>query len=844
MKERSTLDSEFVGLIDQSADAFCITGPDGRLVHVNPAFARGLGHAHEQMLRQPFLTYVFSDDRASVELALSELVAEQDLVAFECRQVHADGSVRWFEWKARVRGHDGHTIAIGRDTTALRSDDGTLRALHRIATLVAEGSPPLALFKLVAEEVTRVVNVPIAAVARYELDGTATECATILAGTLRSTVGTRWSLEGRSVLRAVQETVKPARIDDYSQLDGEIATFLKGEGIRSSVGTPIVVAGRLWGALVVSTEDGRLPDGMEARLADFTELMATAIANVESRETLERLADEQATLRRVATLVARAAPPEEVFTAVATETARLRDADLATLTRFEADGTAVVVGAWPTEPASHPFPVGSQVRTRVQNAHTVVLQTGRSARIDDFGPKAEVAPVWGIRSTVVVPIHIGGRLWGALGLASTRAMLAADSEVWLTRFTELVAMAVANAESRSELVATSKANAEARETSARLADQQAALRRISVSIARGDPPRDVFEAVCEEAKRLFGYDLVSIGKFDPDGPAIVAAGASKGFEELVPVGTRWLLEEHLATTEVYRTGRAARADAQDWTSLSGSIAASLRQMAVVTAVAVPIFVEDRLWGAMTVSSNDAPLPPDTEQRLESFTELAATAIANAESRVQLAESRRRIVTASDEARRRIERNLHDGAQQRLVSLGLAVRTAEALTSSDDSDLRRQLSKIATGLTEAVTDLQEISRGIHPAVLSRGGLGPALRTLARRSTIPVALDVSVDARLAEPIEVAAYFVTSEALANATKHAQASEIEVALRMRDDRLVVSVRDDGVGGAEVERGSGLMGLVDRVEALGGVLGIESQPGEGTMITAELPLQLPIPDL
>jgi signal transduction histidine kinase len=723
--------------------------------------------------------------------------------------------------------------------TDRRLDDVALRALHRIATLVAEGAPPLVLFTAVAEEVTHVVNVPIAAVARYESDGTAIECATISGGTLRPTVGTRWSLEGNSVLRLIRESSKPARIDDYSRLDGEIATFLQGAGIRSSVGIPIVVGGRLWGAMVVSTEDELLPEGTESRLADFTELLATAIANVESRETLERLADEQATLRRVATLVARAAPPEEVFTAVATETARLRGADLATMTRFDVDGIATVVGAWPTEGAAQPFPVGSRVTTGVKNAHSVVFETGLPARIDDFAADAEIAPQRGIRSAVAVPIHIEGRLWGALGLASTRDVLAADTEVWLAGFTELVAMGVANAESRSELVTTAIANVEARETSARLADQQAALRRIGVSIARGVPPVEIFEAVCEEAKRLFGYDLVSIGKFDADGPAIVAAGASKSFEELIPIGTRWTLEDHLATTQVFRTGRAARAKARDWTSLSGPIASSLHQMGVVSAVASPIFVEDRLWGAMTVSSNDAPLPPDTEERLESFTELVATAIANAESRVQLAESRRRIVTASDEARRRIERNLHDGAQQRLVSLGLAARAAEAMIGPDRDDLRRELSGIATGLAEAVTDLQEISRGIHPAVLSRGGLGPALRTLARRSTIPVELDVTLDARLAEPIEVAAYFVASEALANAAKHAHASTIEISLGAREDCLVVSVRDDGVGGANAQRGSGLVGLLDRVEALGGVLDIHSQPGHGTHITAELPLEL-----
>ena len=241
---------------------------------------------------------------------------------------------------------------------------------------------------------------------------------------------------------------------------------------------------------------------------------------------------------------------------------------------------------------------------------------------------------------------------------------------------------------------------------------------------------------------------------------------------------------------------------------------------------------------MVASTGEEP-PPDTEARLAAFTELIATAIANADSRAELAASRRRIVAASDEARRRIERDLHDGTQQRLASLGLAVRAAEAAVPPDRGDLRAELSRIATGLVDAVTDLQELSRGIHPAILSRGGLGPALRTLARRSAVPVELDVTTDARFPEPIEVAAYYVASETLANAAKHGQASRVEVSLTTRNGKLLLSVRDDGVGGADPARGSGLVGLTDRVEALGGSIHVRSRVGDGTHITAELPLEL-----
>jgi signal transduction histidine kinase len=241
---------------------------------------------------------------------------------------------------------------------------------------------------------------------------------------------------------------------------------------------------------------------------------------------------------------------------------------------------------------------------------------------------------------------------------------------------------------------------------------------------------------------------------------------------------------------------------------------------------------------MTVSSREE-LPPDTEQRLEKFTELVTTAIANAAGKSELAASRRRIVAASDETRRQIERDLHDGTQQRLISLGLAIRATEANLPAEREDLRDELDGVAMGLAAAVEDLQEISRGIHPAILSKGGLGPALRALAHRSPIPVELDITTDGRLEEPIEAAAYFVASEALANAAKHSEASRIDVSLAESDGNLVLSVRDDGVGGADTAHGSGLVGLTDRVEALGGSIRIYSSSGKGTEISTELPLEL-----
>jgi signal transduction histidine kinase len=248
-------------------------------------------------------------------------------------------------------------------------------------------------------------------------------------------------------------------------------------------------------------------------------------------------------------------------------------------------------------------------------------------------------------------------------------------------------------------------------------------------------------------------------------------------------------------------------------------------------------VGGRLWGAAVVgSSRPDPLPADTEARVGDFADLVATAVANADARAELTASRARIVAASDATRRRFERNLHDGAQQRLVSLGLQLRTAEASLPPGFDALKEQVSDIVAGLTGVSEDLQEISRGIHPAILSRGGLGPALKTLARRSAVPVALDIAIDRRLPEPTEVAAYYVVAESLTNAAKHAQASEVKVSVEADVANLRLAISDDGIGGADSHKGSGLIGLIDRVEALGGQLRISSIVGSGTSLLALIP--------
>jgi signal transduction histidine kinase len=231
------------------------------------------------------------------------------------------------------------------------------------------------------------------------------------------------------------------------------------------------------------------------------------------------------------------------------------------------------------------------------------------------------------------------------------------------------------------------------------------------------------------------------------------------------------------------------------------------------------------------------LPPDTEARLADFAALAASAIANVQAWSELEASRVRIITAADEARRRVERDLHDGAQQRIVVLALKARMLAQSVAVRTAGLDAELRSFEVDLNEVLEELRTIASGLHPAALSEGGLAPALRTLARRSPVPVVLDVRLEGGVAESVEVAAYYVVAETLTNTTKHAEASRIDVTVELRDGRLWVCVRDDGVGGADPACGSGLVGLKDRIEAFGGTMTLDSPSGGGTTLVAQLPL-------
>jgi len=368
-----------------------------------------------------------------------------------------------------------------------------------------------------------------------------------------------------------------------------------------------------------------------------------------------------------------------------------------------------------------------------------------------------------------------------------------------------------------------------------LAEEQAALRRVATLVAHQTRPDALFGAVAKEARQLLGIDIVSILRYGPDHTATVMATTS-GTGDHFPVGTRLPLDGDNSAALVLATGQSSRVE--DFSHARGPIAAQMRGWRVRCTVGSPIVVADHLWGVMIGASTATdPIAGETEERMEEFTELVATAISNTQARLDLQASRARIVAKADLTRRQLERDLHDGAQQRLVSLALELQVAKSLVSPEPEAAEEKLSQIRDGVTGVLEELREVSRGIHPSILSAGGLRPALSMLARRSAVPVELRVRGDLDLPEDVEVGSYYLVAEALTNAAKHAQASSVLVEVERTDGVLTLCVADDGVGGADPNRGSGLVGLADRVEALGGRFEVHSPARVGTTVRATVPL-------
>ena len=363
-----------------------------------------------------------------------------------------------------------------------------------------------------------------------------------------------------------------------------------------------------------------------------------------------------------------------------------------------------------------------------------------------------------------------------------------------------------------------------------LARQQAALRRVATLVARGAAPEDVYPVAVAELAHGLDVEHATLIGYDGDEGVVLAVRDITG-RARIAVGQRFRLDGMGVGAEVIRTTKPGRVE----DDLGGAIPEQIPGLGLRSRVAAPVVVDGQLRGALIAGSATAEaMAPHYDAQVGDFADLVATAISNAQNKAQLQASRARIVAAADQARRCFERDLHDGAQQRLVKLGLDLRDLETAVPAQHRDA---VSRAVKTLMCVHADLRELSRGMHPAILSKGGLGPALMALMRRSAVPTSSTIDIGRRLAESVEVAAYYVVAEALTNTTKHARASTVHVSASIDKGHLHVSVSDNGVGGAVLGGGSGLIGLKDRIESVAGKLTVSSPPGHGTTLTVTIPI-------
>jgi signal transduction histidine kinase len=597
-----------------------------------------------------------------------------------------------------------------------------------------------------------------------DLAGLRVGAEVLLAAVLEAATQPIWVVDPAGVIRSANPAAVAAR---------DLERFIRRDGSElpeSFVSVPLELPeGR--GAVVAFTGIG---------VRGTREESPRRSANAESRADLARLAEEQAALRRVATLVGRGAPREELFAAVVAEVGRVFRVDDVGMARCESGGMM-----------------------------TTVATSGRS---DDSFPAGG--------SAVEAPILVEGRVWGVLTISSTEHPLPVDAEARLASFTELVATSIANSEAQKEV--------------GRLVDEQAALRRVATLVAEGAAPSEVFETVTREVGVLCGADLARMERYESGESVIGVAGWSRADAPELAVGTRFSLEGASIAAQVHEASRPVRVDS--FAGTHGPIAREAQALGIRSSVGCPIVVDGRLWGVIAASSKTAvPFPPDTESQMAEFTELVATAIANSEARTEVAASRARIVAATDEERRRVVRDLHDGAQQRLVHTIVTLKLAQQAMENQPDDLSSLVTEALDHAEQATDELRELAHGILPAILIRGGLRSGVDGLASRMSVPVQIDVSVG-RLPAAVEATAYFVVAEALTNVAKHSHARHATVTARIEDGTLAVRVRDDGIGGAQRD-GSGLLGLGDRLAVLDGALRVESPLDGGTLVAAIIPL-------
>ena len=679
-------------------------------------------------------------------------------------------------------------------------------ALRKVAELVARAVPQEEVFATVASEASHLLDGAAMTLTRFLGDD---ELLVVAAHDGPAPLGARITFEPRTLPHRVRRGGRVVRVDDYTgERDAALAVRF---GLAAAVAVPIKVGGAVWGMLTATSDSAPLPPGTEHRLNMFAELVAAALASSEAGAELQRVADEQAALRRIAELAAQETLGDEVLEAVVTETSRLTGVGFISLLRFDSGGASEIVAV---RGAPEGIVVGTRDKGDGDGPVQRVWRTGRPARVADLSTMSsgwlQVAHRFGFSTTAAVPVLVQTKPWGVLVAVGVGDPLPREIEDHLTNFAELAGTAVSAVRARRELKL--------------LVDEHAAFRRVAELVARGEALADVFVAVSAEASRLLGDLTAALLRYERDREAIVVAASNSP----AVVGLRGSASGALG--EVLRTGRPTTISADPPTSRTWLT----DHLGIADGIAVPVIVEGRVWGALTTGAATAAHEESLE-RLTQFANLAAAAIANAENKASLSASRARVLETADQARRQLQRDVHDTAQQRLVHTIISLNLArEALAESDE--VASLLEEALTHAVRASRDLREIVHGILPAALTMGGLRAGVESLVADLALPVDVRVAVP-RLPVKNETTSYFIVAEALNNVVKHADANHAEVDVALDGRILTVVVSDDGSGGADLGGGTGLIGLLDRVEASGGHLTITSPPGIGTTLRATLPL-------
>lgn len=682
-------------------------------------------------------------------------------------------------------------------------------ALREVAELIARTASTDEIFAAVATNASRLLDEVPMTLTRFGDDD---ELLVLATHGGPAPIGTRILYEPDTLPERVRRVGLAVRVDDYTrERDAALATRFN---MVAAVSVPISVGKDVWGMLTATSEAAPLPSGTEGRLLQFAGLVSAAVSNVQARTELQSLIDVQIALRSVAELAAQDVPAGEVLAAVAREASRLTDVDTSTLLRFESDGSTEIT-ALAGAPAG--IEVGMRGPATGDGATQRIWQTGQPVRIDNLagnsGHWAQVAHGRGYNMSAGVPILIQGTLWGALIVLGRDKPLPTEIHTQLTHFAELAATAIAATQSRRELQ--------------QLAEDQSALRRVAELVARGSALPEVFASIADEASQLFGNLAAALLRYESQESAVLVAECNSS----LPIGVQVPSTPGTPTGQVQRTGRPHRTDRVDGAGPDGT---APEFNAASRVVAVPITVEGHVWGNLSIESEDS-LAATTEDRLTRFAELAAAAITNAENKEKLTASRARVVATADETRRRLQRDVHDSAQQRLVHTIITLKLAKDAIAKGGS-AAELLDEALDNAQRANSELRDVVHGILPAALSRGGLSAGLESLASDFSLPVVLDAEIP-RLATDVETTAYFIVAEALTNVVKHGRATTTSVTLTIKHGHLDIEVRDDGIGGADPSQGTGLTGLLDRVEAGNGTLAIISPAGRGTTVHAMLPV-------